>query len=184
MRGRHEYRAVVSKMTQTGLVLLHYVYWYWFFCHLADLSVNRFPVFEPKWHFEDQLVLGLCCAGVKDVWSSGLECTECCLVLVADVINYGFPPSKRFASAFVACSLVKQSCVVGTQWNVILSKVLFPFSMPSILCYLLSCFSFLIRNGIYSLLLLLLRNLFRMAICGWTNLYFVRIQSFLQMRMN
>lgn len=115
-----ESRAVVSKMTKVHLGLLHYVYKYWFFCHLADLSLNNLPVLkssgtlEASWTRE---ALVIYCVGVKGVWSCGLQFSECWSVPVADAISYGFPLSKRFASAFVPSSWVKEKDILCT-WSI------------------------------------------------------------------
>lgn len=98
-----ECHAVLSKMTQVHLVWLHYIYWYWFFCHLADFLLNNPPVLkssstlETSWTWE---ALVIYCVGVKSVWSCGLQFIKCSSVLVADAISYGFPLGKRFSSSF------------------------------------------------------------------------------------
>lgn len=87
----------------------------WLTCHLTtSLIWSLSGTLETSWTRE---ALVIYCVGVKDVWSCALQFSECCTVLVADAISYGFPSSKRFASDFVPSSLVKQQAVV-CKWSI------------------------------------------------------------------
>lgn len=94
-----ESHAVESKMTQAHLVWLHYVCWYWFFCHLDDFLLNNLPVLKSSSTLET--------AEPERPWWSAVwelrvpEAVVCNSVnAVADAFSYGFPLGKSFASSF------------------------------------------------------------------------------------